>query len=102
MISTATACDLVLTAARPVYPTLASLTQLQGTVSLELVISPQGAVTMSKVLSGPALLRGAAEQAVRQWRFRPYMQGGQAIEVATPVTVTFRPPTATETPGGTS
>ena len=41
------------------------------------------------VLSGPAILATAAQQAVRQWRFKPYLQNGQPVETKTRITVNF-------------
>lgn len=55
----------------PVYPELARRMHVSGVVVLELTVAPDGSVTNAKVESGHALLGGAAEQAVRRWRFEP-------------------------------
>ena len=41
------------------------------------------------MLSGPAILTAAAQQAVRQWRFKPYIQNGQPVETKARITVNF-------------
>ncbi len=76
----------------PTYPTLAKLTHTEGQVILQAVISRDGTVSATHVLSGHHLLRGAAVDAVRRWRYRPYLMDGHAVDVATVVTVDFHPP----------
>jgi len=73
----------------PHYPELAKLTRTEGKVVLEAVVSPSGEVVATHVLDGHRLLRGAAEKAVRRWRFRPYIRNGRAREVATVIAVEF-------------
>ena len=75
----------------PDYPTIARLAHVGGEVILQAVINRNGRVATTHVLSGHRLLRGAAEDAVRRWRYRPYMMDGRPVEVATIVTVRFRP-----------
>jgi TonB family protein len=76
----------------PSYPFLARVAHIEGQVTLQAVISPDGAVSATRVLSGHHLLRGAAVAAVRLRRYRPYVLNGQPINVATTVTVAFHPP----------
>lgn len=80
----------LLSAPSPGYPKLASLAHVQGDVILQAVVSRDGRVVTTHVLSGHRLLRGAATGAVRQWRYRPYLLKGRPIDVATVVTVEFR------------
>ena len=81
----------VLSAPKPDYPGLARIAHIGGPVVLQAVVAKNGTVLATHVLSGHRLLRGAAEDAVRQWRFRPYMMDGHAVEVSTIVTVRFNP-----------
>ena len=69
--------------------TLASLTRTQGNVVMEAVISKDGTVEQLHVIKGHRLLRGAAKNAVRNWRYRPYKIGGVPVDVATTVSVDF-------------
>ena len=79
----------LLSAPKPSYPTLASLTRTQGNVVMQAVISKDGTVEELHVIKGHRLLRGAAKNAVRNWRYRPYTIGGVPVEVATTVSVDF-------------
>lgn len=71
------------------YPLLSQHTNVQGSVILQAVISAEGSVQSLRVLSGPAILSAAAQQAVREWRFRPVVQNGQAVETKARITVNF-------------
>jgi TonB family protein len=74
----------------PDYPKLARLTGMQGPVVMDVVISDRGTVDRIDVVKGHRLLRGAAESAVKRWRYRPYLLDGRPVEVATTVTVDFK------------
>lgn len=74
----------------PAYPAIARATHTSGIVSLAATISKAGTIENLRVVSGPSLLRQAATDAVRQWRYRPYLLNGQAVEVETTVQVVFR------------
>jgi protein TonB len=80
----------LISAPRPDYPTLARLAHIGGPVVLQAVIAKNGTVLATHVLSGHRLLRGAAEDAVRRWRFRPYVVDGHPVEVSTIITLRFR------------
>jgi TonB family protein len=79
----------LLSAPKPSYPTLASLTHTQGNVVMQAVISKDGTVGELHVIKGHRLLRGAAKNAVRSWRYRPYKIDGVPVDVATTVSVDF-------------
>ena len=74
---------------QPVYPAIARTARLEGTVVLTAVISREGAVEGLHAVSGPPMLIGAAIDAVRQWRYRPYLLNGLPVEVETQITVNF-------------
>jgi protein TonB len=76
----------------PEYPKLAVLTGVSGTVKLHAVISKEGTIETLTVISGHPMLAPAALQAVSQWRYRPYLLNGQAVEVETFITVNFHHP----------
>ena len=73
----------------PNYPMLAREMKIQGAVVLNALIGRDGNIQNLRVLSGPAILSAAAQEAIRQWRFRPYMQSGQPVETQARVTVNF-------------
>ncbi|MBS1852225.1 MAG: energy transducer TonB [Acidobacteria bacterium] len=74
---------------QPVYPALARQARIQGEVVLFAVISREGVIERLQVLSGHPMLVPAALEAVRRWRYRPYVLNGEPIEVDTQVTVNF-------------
>jgi TonB family protein len=73
----------------PTYPRLASLARVQGPVFLQAIISGRGTVESVHVIKGPYLLRRAAADTVRTWRYKPYFLNGKPIDVATIVTIDF-------------
>ena len=74
---------------RPFYPATARLARIEGTVVLSALIARDGSIQRLQVLSGHPMLVSAAVDAVRQWRYRPYMLNGEAVEVETQITVNF-------------
>jgi len=73
----------------PVYPPLARSARIQGQVVLQAVISKQGVIENLKLMSGHPMLVPAAIEAVRQWRYRPYVLNNEPVEVETQITVNF-------------
>jgi protein TonB len=73
----------------PSYPLLAKQMKVQGAVILEALISKTGSIQDIQVLSGPAILSEAAREAVKQWHFKPYYQGGRPVETEARITVNF-------------
>jgi periplasmic protein TonB len=74
---------------QPAYPPLARTARIQGSVVLSAIIAKDGSIEGLHALSGHPLLVTAAVQAVRQWRYRPYILNNEAIEVETQITVNF-------------
>jgi protein TonB len=73
----------------PTYPSLARGARIQGQVVLQAVISKQGTIENLRLLSGHPMLVSAAIEAVRQWRYRPYVLNSEPVEVETQITVNF-------------
>jgi TonB family protein len=74
---------------KPVYPPLAEQMKVEGSVILQVNIDKNGTILDTQVLSGPAILAAAAQEAVRQWRFRPRYKNGAPIETKAHVVVNF-------------
>jgi TonB family protein len=74
----------------PIYPEAARQANLQGVVVLAAVIGPDGTVVEVRPISGPDELTPAAVDAVKWWRFQPYLVNGQAVQVKTTLAVDFR------------
>jgi len=87
-LSTATVPELRQTV-DTTYPLLGQHMRVQGSVVLQAVVATDGTIEDLRVLSGPPILSGAAQQAVRQWRFKPVLQNGQPVETKARITVNF-------------
>jgi protein TonB len=74
---------------QPDYPALARQVQVQGQVVLRAMISREGTIENLQVLSGHPMLVRAAVDAVRQWRYRPYVLNDEPVAVETEVKVNF-------------
>jgi TonB family protein len=83
---------LLLKRVAPLYPPLARQARIQGTVVLNIVINKSGEVRDVQLYSGHPMLAPAAIEAVKQWRYRPYEQNGQPVEIKTTVQVNFTLP----------
>lgn len=83
------AAELLSRPVEPNYPMLAKQMKVQGAVVLEALIGRDGNIQDLHVLSGPTILSTAAREAVKQWRFRPYLQSGEAVETEARITVNF-------------
>lgn len=73
----------------PAYPVIAREARVQGDVVLRAIISRTGEIANLELLSGHPMLVPAALDAVRQWRYRPFLLNGEPVEVDTTITVTF-------------
>jgi TonB family protein len=73
----------------PVYPPDAMLNYITGDVKVDAVVDASGKVGAVKVISGPAPLRQAAVDALKQYEYAPATQGGRAVESHVVVTVKF-------------
>jgi protein TonB len=80
---------MLLQKTQPVYPPIAKAARVSGTVVLQATISKTGAIENLRVVSGPAMLQQAALDAVRSWRYRPYLLNNEPVEVETTVNVIF-------------
>lgn len=74
----------------PEYPSVARTARIQGSVVLRAIIGTDGTVQQLQVVSGNPLLASPALNAVKHWRYRPYLVDGQPVEVETTVTVNFK------------
>jgi TonB family protein len=83
------AADIVVTPVKPNYPLLARQMRVQGSVILQALIGKDGIIQNLRVVSGPRILAAAAEDAVRQWHFKPHFEGSEAVETQAKITVNF-------------
>jgi len=91
VLSEDVADDSVVRRVRPVYPKLARQKKAHGPVLLRVVVDKEGRVDTVQVLEGSTLLAQSAVDAVKQWRYRPYLHHGEAVVFQTNVSVDFLP-----------
>jgi TonB family protein len=89
-LSAETASQYLIGRVEPDYPEQAREQHLEGAVVLRVVVGADGSVENLTTVSGDPVLAGAATDAVRQWRFRPFSRNGRAQGFQTQVTVSFR------------
>ena len=87
-ISSGTA-EVVSRPVKPGYPLLARQMKVQGSVILQALISKDGTIQDLRVVSGPPILAAAAQDAVRQWHFKPHYLGAEPVETQAKITVNF-------------
>jgi protein TonB len=80
---------LLIRRVQPDYPPLARQTRREGRVELHAIIATDGTIQSLEVMSGDALFRQSALEAVRQWRYRPTVLNGQPVQVDTTITVIY-------------
>jgi protein TonB len=73
----------------PVYPEQAKKDRVQGKVVLAAIIAKDGTVANLRVVSGPSPLQRSALDAVRQWRYKPFLVNGNPTEVDTTIRVLY-------------
>src|SRR6266481_2932976 len=80
---------LLIRKVQPAYPPLARQARIQGSVLLQAQISKEGTIEHLTLISGHPMLAPAAIEAVKQWRYKPYILNGEPVEVDTQITVNF-------------
>ena len=88
-VSTGVATGLLIRKVTPNYPQLAKQARIQGTVVLQAEISKDGTIQNLQLISGHPMLAPAAIEAVKQWRYKPYLLNGEPVAVETQVVVNF-------------
>jgi protein TonB len=74
----------------PTYSPMALAMRASGRVELQATISRGGTIENLHVTSGPPVLQQSAIDAVKQWRYRPYLLNGEPVEVETTIYVDFK------------
>jgi protein TonB len=88
-VSTGVATGLLIKKVQPSYPPLAKQARIQGHVLLQAEISKDGTIQNLQLISGHPMLAPAAIEAVKQWRYKPYLLNGEPVAVETQVDVIF-------------
>ncbi len=88
-VSSGVSTGLLIKKVTPNYPPLARQARIQGQVILQAEISKEGTIQNLQLISGHAMLAPAAIEAVKQWRYKPYLLNGEPVAVETQVVVNF-------------
>jgi protein TonB len=88
-ISQGVSAGLLIAPIQPLYPPIAIAAHQQGTVMVQAIISKSGQIESAHVLSGPTMLQGAALDAVRRARYRPFLLNNEPTEVETTISINF-------------
>jgi periplasmic protein TonB len=80
---------LLIHSVQPPYPVLARSARIQGDVVLHAIIDKNGNIQDLQLVTGHPMLVPSAIEAVRQWRYKPYLLNGNPVEVDTTITVIF-------------
>jgi len=88
-VSSGVAQGLLLAKVAPQYPPDAREQHIQGVVVLRALIDKEGNVASVQVITGPQELAPAAIEAVKQWKYKPYLLNGTPVEVDTQIQVNF-------------
>ncbi len=91
-VSQGVSTGLLIKKVSPSYPANALRMQVEGNVELMATISKEGNIGNIKVISGEAQLTKAAVDAVKQWKYKPYLLNGEPVEIQTQVTIKFKLP----------
>jgi TonB family protein len=81
--------QIVSQAVQPGYPLLAKQMKVQGSVILQALVGRDGFIQNLHVVSGPPILASAAQEAVKQWHFKPHYEGAEPVETEAKITVNF-------------
>lgn len=98
-VSEAASAKQIVKRVNPTYPADAQAQCIQGKVTLSVIIAKDGHVKSARATGGPIQLRRAAEDAVQEWEYAPYLLNGRAVEQETTATVRFRLPSMRCPPG---
>ena len=91
-ISQGVSQGLLMKKVQPIYPRTALAMQIEGVVELSATISKTGDITAVKVISGNSQLTKAASDAVKQWKYKPYLLNGEPVEIQTQISIKFALP----------
>jgi periplasmic protein TonB len=83
---------MILKKVAPGYPSQARQLRIEGVVQLEATVAKDGSVKDVKVVSGHPILARAATEAVKQWKYKPYLLNGKPVEIETQISVNFKLP----------
>jgi TonB family protein len=92
MVSQGVSRGLLVKQVQPVYPRSALQMHIEGAVQLMATVTKNGDISEVKTLSGDTQLAHAATDAVKRWKYKPYLLNGEPVDIQTQITVNFKLP----------
>jgi periplasmic protein TonB len=89
-VTRAEGMNAVVERVQPEYPTIAKQLKIAGPVELEALVSESGSVENVKIVSGNAALTKAAGDALKKWKYAPFLADGKPVKVLVPVEFSFK------------
>jgi protein TonB len=89
-VSHAESMAAAITKVAPEYPSLARQLKIEGSVELDAVVSEDGTVQGVNIVSGNAVLTKPASEALKKWKFKPFVVDGQTVKVLARVSLSFK------------
>ena len=89
-VSRAEALSAATTKPAPAYPVIAKQLKVEGEVTVQVLIGEEGKVETSTPVSGNPILTKAAVDTLKDWRFKPFQNGGKAVKAQTVLSFTFK------------
>src|ERR1051325_6268088 len=87
-VSRAEALDAAVSRPQPEYPAIAKQLHIEGSVDLEAAVTETGAVEKVTIVTGNPFLTNPAAEAVKRWKFKPFLADGKPVKAIAPVSVT--------------
>jgi protein TonB len=92
VVSQGVSRGLLVKEVQPIYPRAALQMHIEGAVQMMATVSKNGDIAEVKVLSGDRELARAAVDAVKKWKYKPYLLNGEPVDIQTQITVNFKLP----------
>ena len=89
-ITRSEALNAVATKVQPDYPAIAKQLKIEGTVELDALVGENGEVVKVNIVSGNPVLTNPAAQAVKRWKFKPFLEDGKPVQVLAPISLVFK------------
>jgi len=76
----------------PIYPEAARKLKIEGLVEIDAYVETDGSVYSTIIVLGDLKLTDAAEDAVKQWKFKPFEENGHPVRRIARIMMQMRPP----------
>ncbi len=91
-VSKTEALQALVSKVAPEYPSIAMQLRIEGSVDLEATVTESGSVEKVNIVSGNPVLTKPAVEALKKWKFKPFIADGKPVRVVAPVSINFRRP----------